>query len=295
MFQRPIKYDEPVFRPPAEANSAIIQATLGCSWNKCAFCEMYTSKTFRVRKFADLQTDIKELAKYYQGVKKVFLADGNAFVLSANNLIPILQEINTTFGKLQRISSYALPKDILNKSSEELKELRNLGIKLLYIGIESGDDELLKLIHKSETCNSTIDGILKAQDAGIDVSVMVLNGLGGKKYSEQHALNSAKLISLTKPKFLSSLTLSFPFGQNHYKGKFNGEYIPQTIVELAKELRLLIENTDTNGTIFRSDHVSNNLVLKGILSKDKEELINTINRAIETIDPNQFPSTPGML
>jgi len=295
MFFNPVKYNEPVFRPPAEANSAIVQATIGCSWNKCAFCEMYTSKTFRIKKFEDIQNDIRTLSKYYQGVKKIFLADGNAFVLSANHLIPILQEINANFGKVQRISSYALPKDIVNKTSDELKAIRDLGIKLLYIGIESGDDELLKLIQKSETHNSTVDGILKAQEAGIDVSVMVLNGLGGKRYSEQHAINSAKLITQIKPKFLSSLTLSFPFGQDHYKKKFSGEYLPQTIVELAKELKLLIEHTDTTGTIFRSDHVSNNLVLKGILTKDKEVLISEIDHAIESIDKNLFPSTPMML
>jgi radical SAM superfamily enzyme YgiQ (UPF0313 family) len=290
-----IKYNEPLFRPPAEANSAIIQATIGCSWNKCAFCEMYTSKTFRIKKFTDLQTDIALLAKYYQGVKKIFLADGNAFVLSANHLIPILQEINSKFGKLQRISSYALPKDIASKTVTELKEIRDLGLKLLYVGIESGDDELLKRIHKSETFNSSVDGLLKAQEAGIDVSIMVLNGLGGKTYSEQHAMNTAKLINQTSPKFLSSLTLSFPFGQDHYKKKFEGVYIPQTIVELAKELKLFIGQLEIQNSIFRSDHVSNNLVLKGILSRDKEELINLIDHAIDSIDEKLYPRTPSML
>ena len=290
-----IKYNEPVFRPPAEANSAIIQATIGCSWNQCAFCEMYTSKSFRIKKFTDLQTEIALLAKYYRGVKKVFLADGNAFVLSANHLIPILQEINTKFGKLQRISSYALPKDIASKTPAELKEIREAGLKLLYIGIESGDDELLNRIHKSETFNSSVDGILKARGAGIDVSVMVLNGLGGKNYSEQHAINSAKLVNQINPKFLSSLTLSFPFGQKHYKEKFDGEYVPQTIVELAEELKLFISNLEIQNSIFRSDHTSNNLVLKAILSKDKVELVNEINRAIESIDKNLYPRTPGIL
>jgi radical SAM superfamily enzyme YgiQ (UPF0313 family) len=290
-----VKYNEPVFRPPAEANSAIIQATIGCSWNQCAFCEMYTSKSFRIKKFSDLQKEISLLEKYYQGVKKVFLADGNAFVLSANHLMPILQEINTKFGKLQRISSYALPKDISNKTPSELKEIREAGLKLLYIGIESGDDELLKRIHKSETFNSSVDGILKAREAGIDVSVMVLNGLGGKNYSEQHAINSAKLVNQINPKFLSSLTLSFPFGQNHYKEKFDGEYVPQTIVELAEELKLFISHLEIQNSIFRSDHTSNNLVLKGVLSKDKMELVNEINRAIVSIDKNLYPQTPGML
>jgi radical SAM superfamily enzyme YgiQ (UPF0313 family) len=295
MFFSPIQYHEPVFRPPAEAYSAILQVTLGCSWNKCAFCEMYTSKSFKMKSFPEVQTDIKKLAQYYQGVKKIFLADGNAFVLSAGHLIPILNEINTHFGKIQRISSYALPKDIAGKSISELKQIRELGLKLLYIGIESGDDELLKLINKGETFQSMVDGILKAYEAGIETSIMVINGLGGRKYSEQHAINSAKLISLVNPKFLSTLTLSLPFGQEHFQKRFYGEYIPQTIVELAKELKLFIEHTYIQNSIFRSDHVSNNLVLKGVLGKDKEELLSKLDIAIETTDRSIFPKTPTIL
>ncbi len=295
MFFNPIPYNEPLFRPPAETNSAIIQVTLGCSWNKCAFCEMYTSKTFQMKKFAELQEEIKHISKYYSGVKKIFLADGNAFVLSANNLIPILHEINSVFGKTQRISSYALPTDILNKSVDELKEIRNLGLKLLYIGVESGDDELLKLINKSETYQSTRDGILKAHEAGIETSIMILNGLGGRIYSSQHAINTAKLINEINPKLLSSLTLSLPFGETHYQQRFKGNYLPQTIVELASELKLFIEHTKLNNVIFRSDHVSNNLVLKGILSKDNEALLKAIQNAIDTTYSCIYPTTPSIL
>jgi radical SAM superfamily enzyme YgiQ (UPF0313 family) len=295
MFFTPIKYHEPVFRPPAEANSAILQVTLGCSWNKCAFCEMYSSKQFRVRPLNNIVADIVVLSRFYKGIKKIFLADGNAFVLSANHLLPILEKINTSFGKIQRISSYALPKDIFNKTPEQLREIKDMGLKLLYIGIESGDDELLYLINKSETYNSTKEGILKAHEAGIETSVMVLNGLGGRKYSEQHAINSAKLINEIQPKLLSTLTLSLPFGQAHFQQKFTGDYIPQTIVELAEELKLFVSNTQLQNTIFRSDHVSNNLVLKGVLSKDKDVLINTIEETIQNIDKNLYPGVPMML
>jgi radical SAM superfamily enzyme YgiQ (UPF0313 family) len=290
-----IRYDEPLFRPPGEANSAIIQATIGCSWNKCAFCEMYTSKKFRLKKFDELKNEIKVIARHYQGVKKIFLADGNAFVLSADKLLPILNEINSGFGKTQRISSYALPNDIIGKTDAELLQIRDAGLKLLYVGVESGDDELLKLIDKSETYQSTKDGILKAHNAGIDTSVMILNGLGGKKYSKQHAINTARLISEIKPKFLSSLTLSLPFGEAHYCGRFKGEYEQQTIAELAEELMLFIENCETENTIFRSDHVSNHLVLKGILSRDKDELLNTIRRVLKENDLNVYPEAPPFL
>jgi len=295
MFYTPISYNEPVFRPPAEAYSAIVQATIGCSWNKCAFCEMYTSKKFRVRSLDELKPEIETLANFYRGTKKVFLADGNAFVLSANKLIPVLNEINEQFGKIQRISSYALPKDIANKSESELKELKALGLKLLYIGIETGDDELLKLINKGETFNSTVGGVLKAHAAGIDTSIMIINGLGGRKYARQHALKSAEIINRLNPKFLSTLTLSLPYGINHFKNRFNGDFEQQTIVELYEELLLFIKNIDVNQLIYRSDHVSNNLILKGSLSKDKASLIEMIRIAIEGTNPAIFPKTSDVL
>lgn len=295
MFLNPITYHEPVFRPPGEANSVIIQATLGCTWNKCAFCEMYTSKNFKVRRQDEVLQEIEQLEKYYVGAKKIFLADGNAFVLSTHKLLPILKHINTCFGRIQRVSAYALPSDILNKSLDELKELKANGLKLLYIGIESGDDELLKLINKSETYNSTVNGILKAHEAGIDTSVMILNGLGGKNYSTQHALNSAKIINAINPKFLSTLTLSLPYGEQHFKNKFKGEYIQQSVPELFAELKLFIENIDAKNVIYRSDHVSNNLVLKGILSKDKAKLVSSIEKAVEKTSGNEYPSTPFFL
>ena len=223
------------------------------------------------------------------------MADGNAFVLSANKLIPIVNEINNQFGKLQRVSSYALPKDILSKSESELKELRNLGLKLLYIGIETGDDDLLKLINKGETFNSTVEGILKAHNAGIDTSIMIINGLGGKEYTEQHALNSAEIINAVNPKFLSTLTLSLPYGLDHFRNRFDGDYQQQTIVELFEELKLFIENLKVKNVIYRSNHVSNNLILKGTLSKDQNELIDLLNLAIQNTPENIYPSAPAIL
>ncbi|MCG8411466.1 MAG: radical SAM protein [Bacteroidales bacterium] len=291
----PIKYNEPVLRPPAEAYSAIIQATIGCSWNKCAFCEMYSSKKFKTRKLEELKNEIKVLADILPGTKKIFLADGNAFVLSANKLLPILSEINTQFGKIQRISSYALPKDILSKSDSELKELRKNGLKLLYVGIETGNDDLLKMIRKGETFNSSVDGILKAHHSGIDTSIMIINGLGGTEYSTRHAIDSAKIISKIKPKFLSTLTLSLPYGENHFQNKFKGNYQQQSIKDLFKELKLFIENIDTHNTIYRSDHVSNNLILKGTLNKDKNQLISVLNTAINDTKPEILPQTAKIL
>jgi radical SAM superfamily enzyme YgiQ (UPF0313 family) len=291
----PVSYNEPVFRPPAEANSVIIQATIGCSWNRCSFCEMYTTKQFRKRLVDDIKSEIKAFADYYRGIRKIFLADGNAFVLSAKFLIPILEEIKIQFKNVQRISSYALPADILSKSEDELITLRQLGLKLLYLGIESGDDELLRLINKGETYKSTVEGIQKANKAGIDTSIMVINGLGGRIYSEQHSIQSAKLVNEVNPKFLSVLTLSLPFGQAHFEKRFQGIYEPQTLIELAVELKQFIRHIDNINSIFRSDHVSNYLVLKGVLSRDKGVFINTLDSAIGKMKADDYPACHPVL
>lgn len=286
MLFSPVQYDEPLFRPPGEAYSPILQATIGCSWNRCAFCEMYTTKKFRVRQFDEVEADIVALAKFYSGVRKVFIADGNAFVLSTGKLIPILESINYHFGRLQRISSYALPKDILSKTDEELILLRKMGLKLLYIGIETGDDDLLKLINKGETYQSIVEGISKAHQSGIQTSIMIISGLGGKQYSHQHAINSARIINELNPKYLSTLTLTMPYGLEHFKSRFEGNYQPLNLNELLAELKIFIENLSVENVIFRSDHVSNRLVLKGVLSKDKELCLEIIENAIASINGN---------
>ncbi|MFC2111533.1 radical SAM protein, partial [Bacteroidota bacterium] len=264
MLFSPISYDEPLFRPPSEGNSSIIQITLGCSWNKCAFCEMYSTKKFKVRKEEDVFKDIETLARVNPLSRKVFLADGNAMVLSTNKLLRILEKVNSSFPKVNRISAYALPGDIIPKSHEELKELREAGLKLIYVGIESGDDELLKIINKNETFNTTVEGLNKSKAAGIESSVMILMGLGGKEYSEQHAINSAKVLNETQPHFASTLVLSFPFGEEHYNKKFNGNYVSMSTLDLLKEMEVFLKNTELESTIFRSDHASNYLILKGI-------------------------------
>ena len=280
MFFSPIKYDEPLFRPPAEAFSLIFQVTFGCSWNQCAFCEMYSTKIFKVKKEEEIIDEIEKASKYFPETKKIFLADGNAMVLSTSKLLKILEAIHKHFPRIMRVSSYALPNDVSSKTDEELRQLREAGLKLIYVGIETGNDELLKLINKSETFNSTVEGLLKAKKADIKSSVMIVNGLGGKKYSEQHAVNSAKLLNIVQPEFTSTLVLSFPFGENFYKNKFSGEYISMTSSDLLKEMEILISNTNLNGSIFRSNHASNFLVLEGILSRDKEKLLQQIRSAL---------------
>ena len=194
MFFSPVKYDEPLFRPPSEAYSLIFQVTVGCSWNQCAFCEMYTSKKFRVKPMNEIEDEIKSAENHFQDVRKIFLADGNAMVLSTDKLLNILHMINDAFPKANRISAYASAKDLENKSVEELQKLKEARLKLIYVGIESGDDELLKRINKGETFESTVRNLQKVKAAGVKSSVMILTGLGGKVFSEQHAINSARVV-----------------------------------------------------------------------------------------------------
>ncbi|MCD4683113.1 MAG: B12-binding domain-containing radical SAM protein [Bacteroidales bacterium] len=276
----PIQYDEPIFRPPSEAYSFIIQVTLGCSWNKCAFCEMYTTKKFRVRNEEEVFSEIENVAKYSADIRKVFLADGNAMVLSTGKLLRILNKLKDTFPKLNRVSAYAIAKDLENKTVGELKELYDAGLKLFYVGIESGDDELLELINKGETFDSTVQHLSKAKEARIKSSVMIINGLGGKKYSKQHAINSARVVNALQPEYLSTLVLSFPFGVIQYEERFQGVFEEMNTTELLEEQRLFISETKLENVIFRSDHASNYLSLKGILSRDKEKMLKQLDDAI---------------
>ncbi|MCP4553107.1 MAG: radical SAM protein, partial [Bacteroidetes bacterium] len=176
---------------------------------------------------------------------------------------------------------YALPKDILAKTDEELSSLTGLGLKLLYVGIESGDDELLKIINKGESQDSTTEALIKARKAGIKLSVMILNGLGGERYLEQHALNSAKVVNAIQPEYLSTLVLSMPYGLEHFKNKCNGEFLQLSPFQLIYEMGLFIKNLKLENTIFRSDHASNYLLLKGILNRDKAELLDRINEVLD--------------
>jgi radical SAM superfamily enzyme YgiQ (UPF0313 family) len=283
MFKRsfPIKYDEPLFRPPAEADSLIFQITYGCAWNRCAFCEMYTSKNFSVRNEEEVLKEIENAAVLFPDTRRIFLADGNPMVLSANKLMRILQAIKRSFPKANRISTYALPGDLRTKSIDELTGLKNAGLKTIYVGIESGDDEVLKMNNKSETFDSTVEGLLKGKEAGMKLSLMILNGLGGLKYSRQHAENTAGMVNIIQPELLSSLVLSFPFGINHFKERFQGDYVPMQITDLLKEMQMFIEKTELNSTIFRSDHASNYLVLNGVLGRDKQIMRDNLALAID--------------
>ncbi len=279
----PLNYIEPVFRPPSEWKSLILQVANGCSWNKCTFCDMYKDeqKRFKPKAIEELEKELKYLVDNNYPVTRVFLADGDAMGLSFRRLKEIMFLIRKYFPNLQRVSSYCLPRNLLKKSVSELKELKDLGLQIMYVGCESGDNELLKLVEKGETFDSSLAALKKIKDAGIKSSVMILTGLGGPKYSKQHAIASAKLMNQAQPEYLSTLVPEFPLGSKRFEAGFNDGWRHLTNLELFEEMHLIMTNLNLNKTIFRSDHASNQLVLKGILGRDKDRLVNEIKFAIK--------------
>ena len=280
----PIRYVEPVFRPPSEAQSLILPVTNGCSWNRCTFCEMYTDpqKRFRALDEQEVLDTVRRCGERFgDQVRRVFLADGDATVLSTRRLLNVLKAIRTHLPAVRRISSYCLPRNLRKKSSGEVRELADAGLALVYVGAESGDDEVLARVNKGETFESTREALEKLREAGIGRSVMILNGLGGRRYSEQHAVNSARLMNAGRPDFLSTLVVSFPLGIRRFQQGFRGEFEPLDQTGLFREMRLLLATLELENTVFRSDHASNYLVLRGTLNADRERLLAQVDAALE--------------
>jgi radical SAM superfamily enzyme YgiQ (UPF0313 family) len=276
-------YIEPLFRPPSEARSLILQVTNGCSWNRCTFCEMYTApqKRFSVRAQDELDRELAEMAAAGIPVRRVFLADGDAMTLSTRRLRGILESIRRYLPDVHRVASYCLPRNLRNKTVDELTELADMKLNLFYVGCESGDNLVLDRVSKGETYASSLAALEKIKAAGARSSVMILNGMGGKRYSRQHAVNSAHLMNDAQPQFLSTLVVSFPMGMDRYQAGFRGEFEPLDQPGLFQEMYWLLESLELDRTVFRSDHASNYLVLKGTLGRDKERLLETVRDALE--------------
>jgi len=278
----PIDYIEPVFRPPSEAKSLILQVANGCSYNNCTFCDMYTApqKKFKPKAIAEIEKEIKSVASKMPSLTRIFLADGDAMTLSYRRLKEILECINQHFPNMERVTAYCLPRNIKNKTVDELAELRKMGLTMVYVGCESGDDKVLECVKKGETFETSKAALVKLKAAGIKSSVMILNGLGGRKFSEQHALNTARLMNETQPEFVSTLVVSFPMGEERFRAGFKGEYEPLQQSDLFQEIRTFIANLELTDTVFRSDHASNYLVLKGNLGADKQAMLDKIDLAL---------------
>lgn len=289
----PIRYVEPVFRPPSEAESLILPVTDGCSWNQCTFCEMYTApqKQFRARSEEEVLESIRLTGQRYgDQIRRVFLADGDALVLPTRRLLSILEAIRIHMPAVRRISSYCLPRNLRKKSQADIDELAAAGLTMAYVGAESGDDAVLAAVSKGETFDTTCEALDKLGAAGITRSVMILNGLGGKALSAQHADNSARLANATQPEYLATLVVSFPQGEERLRAGFPG-WEPLSQHELFVEMERFLSGLELKRTVFRSDHASNWLVLKGTLGSDKERLLQQVRQAISA--PQAAHLRPG--
>ncbi|WP_243324315.1 radical SAM protein [Geothrix sp. SG200] len=277
-----MRYDEPLFRPPSEAESFILQATLGCSWNACTYCAMYRGKRYRERPLEDVLADISEAgARFAEDVRHVFVADGDPLAMDMDYWEPILRALAAAFPRLRRVSTYATARNLLEKSPGELTRLRELGLSLLYLGPESGDDETLRRIAKGATAEEHAEAARKAREAGMDQSLMFLLGAGGRERSEAHARASGRLATAMDPRFLSTLTLAVvphtPLAALEDQGRFELPDLPG----LLRELRWFLEEARPGNAIFRSNHASNHLPIGGRLPRDREAMLAAVDAALE--------------
>ena len=276
----------PIFRPPSEAHSFILRVTVGCSHNKCTYCNMYKSVRFHIKTPEEILAQIKAAASMGIPVRRIFLSDGDALVLPTKTLLDILQQLRDTFPKLQRVSAYAGPRAILLKKPEELVLLRENGLKLLYYGMETGDDKLLAKVKKGVNAQEAIDAGVRVREAGMKLSIMIILGLAGRDGTKEHAQYTSKAINIIKPDMLSALTLMLHRGSELKEEYDRGEFPILNPAELLGELYDILQQVELPKdvhTIFRSNHVSNYISLAGTLPKDKEDLLGDVLRAKEQL------------
>lgn len=287
-----MRYEGAVYRPPSEAGSLIIQLTIGCARNTCTFCSMYKDKTFRVRPLNDVVEDLVAARKYYKDypVKKIFLADGDALIVKTKDLLYIFEQIYSIFPEVEKVSMYGAPKDILIKSLEELTILRKAGLQMIYMGIESGDDQVLSDVKKGVSAAEMITAGNKLKEAGIIVSVTLISGLGGKKYLQEHAVHSAQVVNSINPHYLGFLTLMVDEGTPMYDIVEKGDMELLSPREVLEEMKLFLKNIDSPGTIFRSNHASNYISLSGTFNRDCDNLLAKIKEVEKngTFKPDKY-------
>jgi len=274
-----LNYDYPLYRPPSEARSLIFQVTLGCSFNQCSFCDMYRSKEYSERPWEEVKNEIDIMANQLPDSSRIFLADGDALNIQTDNMIKIVKYIYKKFPNLERISCYATPMNLLKKTPEELKKMYEAGLKMMYIGIESGSDIILKKVTKGATSKTIIKACRKAIDAGFTISCMVILGLGGKTYTREHIRGTAEVLSAVSPQYSAALTLIMEPGvKDEFMAKFGEPFIPVSDSEALDELEDLVSHIETkNEIIFRANHGSNAYTIKGTFPQDKQAMLEKIS------------------
>ena len=278
-----MRYEGSIYRPPSEAMSLIVQVTIGCAHNKCTFCSMFKDKKFRVRDVAEVKEDLAEARRMYGYIEKIFLADGDALCLSMLKLEDIIGYINELFTETKSINIYASPKDVLAKSQQDLERLHALGVKILYIGAESGNDKILKNINKGATRDEIIEAVRKTESSGIKASVTFIQGLGGEAMYREHAIDTGTMISAMEPSFVGLLTLMLDDAAEITADIREGRLKLLSPMQVCEETLLMLENINlTKECIFRSNHASNYVPLAGTLPQDKEKMMKLLVRAMKT-------------
>jgi radical SAM superfamily enzyme YgiQ (UPF0313 family) len=278
--RRLMRYEGRMYRPPSEARSYILQATIGCSHNLCTYCDMYRDKEFRERELSEVLEDIREAARAVPLTRKVFVADGDALVMGTRRWLSILDAVAASFPRLRRVSAYATARNILEKSDEDLRALRTGGLSLLYIGPESGDDVTLKRIVKGNTFRDHVVAAERARAAGMKLSVIVLLGAGGVERTEEHARGTAELITKMDPDYLSALTLTVIPGTPIHRMMETGRFRLPDVEGLLAELRTMVAESEPTRAVFRTNHASNYLALEGRLPRDRDRIVSSIDAAL---------------
>ena len=290
-----LSYDQPLYRPPSEARSLIFQVTLGCSFNECSFCDMYRSKEYAERPWDDVKDEIDMMARYMPQTRRVFLADGDALNLDTGYMVRITTYLREKFPDLERISCYAMPMNILKKTPDELSRMHEAGLDMLYLGIESGSDAVLRKVTKGALGATIIRAVNKAKAAGYIMSCMVILGLGGRKYSKEHVAETAKVINACSPNYVGALTLYLENGiKQEFLDKYAGEFERLSDAEALDELAGLVSRIDAKDEIvFRANHGSNAYPVKGTFPQDKEEMLRQISWMREHPETARPPGLRG--
>ncbi|MBW2558733.1 MAG: radical SAM protein [Deltaproteobacteria bacterium] len=276
-----MKYEGTVIRPPSEAGSLLLQVTVGCSHNKCTFCSTYRGEKFRIKAFDEIEEDILEASRYGY-IDKIFLCDGDVLIMPMKKLVPVLESINRNIKGVKRIGLYANAKSILRKTPEELLELRNMGVKIVYMGLETGNDEILEKIQKGANARQMVEAGQKIKEAGIELSVTVLLGIGGRAKSMEHALDTARVLTEIDPDYVGALTVMVVPGTALYEEQMSGEFDLPDKFGFLKELRIMVANSDFTNCFFTSNHASNYLPIRARMPQEKDETTELIQRVIES-------------
>ena len=273
-------YEGSVFRPPSEANSLILQATIGCSHNRCTFCGTFREKTFRIKSFEQVKADVEVVYPHYMDIDRIFLADGNALVIPTSDLLKLLEFLYKKFPRLERVGVYACPGDLLKKSGSELKQLKAAGLGIIYIGLESGSDMILKRVHKGALSKHMVEAAKKVKTAGIILSVIMILGLGGREHSKEHAQESGRVLSEMDPEYIGALTLMVVPGTKVNDEVEAGKLELLDPREVFAELQTLIKNLEVTNAVFRANHASNYIPIGGTLPKDKPVILKKLDRIL---------------